>query len=736
MKKERLQIKIDGMTCASCSARIEKKVSKLDGVFSVNVNLANEKCQLEYDKDKINKEKIFQTIQELGYKVIDFENLSDEDDYFRKKEKQFKFDLKLAIVLTIIVVSISMSSMWIDFSSLLNVEIRILNFLLFILTLPVVFWSGRRFFINAVKSLKSLSFDMNTLVALGTGTAFIFSSLVIFFPEYFQKEAMHTGVYFDTTVTIITLILLGKYLEARAKTKTSEAIKKLIELRPKEANLVVGDEIIKTNVSELKIGDILLVKPGERIPADGVVVSGFSSVDESMLTGESIPVDKTENSNVFSGTLNNFGSIKFRVTKLNEDTVLGQIIKLVEAAQGTKAPIQNLADKIASVFVPIVLIIAAITFIIWYFVINVDFSIAMKNFVSVLIIACPCALGLATPTAIVVATGVAAKLGILFKNSEALENASKITAIVFDKTGTLTEGEPSVDRFLVFAENEMELYQIVLSIERHSEHPLSKAILQHFHRLDIEPLNVEEFQTIPGVGVKALVNGKLVYIGNFRIFDLIEDSDKIEIPDSLKPEEARSKVFVVYDNQVNAIITFIDQIKTTSKIGIEELLKHKFEIVMLSGDGKEETEIVAAEAGIKNYKFNILPADKLKYIEGLKSKNHFVCMVGDGINDAPALAAADIGIAMGNGTDIAMESAQIVLLRNSIAEINKIINLSKITLRTIKTNMFWAFIYNIICIPLAAAGFLNPIIASFAMAFSSVSVVLNSLRIKGKQFYF
>lgn len=731
-----ISLPIEGMTCASCVARIENKLKKVNGIKIVNVNLATEKAYIEYDSNLVKINSVKKTIEEIGYKVVTISENTDTDDYFIKSQKKFKIDLIIALAFSFIVVSISMTMMLMNDTTVFGISENYLNYFLLINTLPVIFWSGRKFFIKAYKNLIQLTSDMNTLVALGTGTAFIYSVLIIFFPHIFHYTSVgHQGVYFDTTVSIITLILLGKYLESRAKTKTSEAIRKLIELKPKTANLFIDNNIISIKIDDLKLDDIVLVKPGEKIPADGIVVSGSTSIDESMLTGESIPVDKKESDGVFAGTQNKFGSFTFKVTKSEKDSMLGQIIKLVESAQGTKAPIQNLADKIASIFVPIVILISVLTFLIWYFVVGVSFSSALINFVSVLIIACPCALGLATPTAIIVATGIGAKSGILIKSSECLEKASKISAVVFDKTGTITEGEPSVQRFIPYTDNEMELYQIVLSVERFSEHPLSNAIINYFHRAKFEYLTIDFFETIPGIGVRAKLENKTVIIGNYKIFELAEIHSKIDVPMLVNPEDTKNKVFVIYDDDLKALITFSDKIKPSSKIALEKLKNIKMELLMISGDGEEETERIAAEVGIVNYHSNVLPSDKQNHIIELQKKGHLVCMVGDGINDAPALATADVGIAMGKGTDIAMESSQIVLLKNDLKEVFKVINLSKITMKVIKSNLFWAFFYNIICIPLAAFGLLNPMIAAGAMAISSVSVIINSLSIKGKNLY-
>ncbi len=607
-----------------------------------------------------------------------------------------------------------------------------LNKILLILTTPVIFISGKRFFKIFWNNLKHFTADMNSLVAVGTGAAFSFSVLITLFPELVLKAGEIPHVYFDTTVVIITLILMGKWLESRAKTKTGTAVKKLIDLKPKTALIKTVDGEKAINVNELKKGDIVIVKPGEKIPADGKIILGYSSVDESMLTGESFPEEKTEGDKIIGGTINKSGSFEFEVTATGIDSVLGKIITLVEEAQGSKAPIQKLADKVAAVFVPIVIVIAVITFMVWFIVGGDDaFTKALINFVAVLIIACPCAMGLATPTALIVGIGKGAENGILIKDGEHLELAHKISTILFDKTGTITEGKPIVSKVVSNGYDENELIKFVASLEKRSEHPLAQAIVNYAKSKTISITDPEKFESITGFGLTGIVENKKIIIGNKNFLSNynITSNDFEENADQFS-SEGKTVVHVAIDGKSSGIIAIEDPIKNTSAEAIKELKRLNIKTIMITGDNKCNAEHIAKQLGIDDFEAEVLPEDKANIVAKYQRQGEIVAMVGDGINDAPALAQADVGIAIGTGTDVAIETGDIVLIKGDLMGVAKAIKLSKATIRTIKQNLFWAFIYNTVGIPLAAIGWLNPMFAALAMAFSSVSVVTNSLRLK------
>jgi len=576
---------------------------------------------------------------------------------------------------------------------------------------------------------------MNTLVAVGTGSAYLYSSLVTFFPQLFglSDHHSHFQVYYDTSAVIITLILFGRYLEAKSKSRTSEAIKKLIGLKPKTANVLRDGKEITVKIDELKINDLVIVRPGERIPADGFIISGFSTIDESMITGESIPVEKKDGDKVIGGTINLSGSFNFRVSAIGKNSVLGQIIKLVEEAQSSKAPIQNLADKIASVFVPVVILIAIVTFVGWLLS-GATFSTALIHFVAVLIIACPCALGLATPTALIVGTGIGADNGILIKNAQSLELTHKITDLVLDKTGTITEGKPKVDEIIFLKDSNKEFnLRLIASAEDKSEHPIAKAIRDYAKENRINLIEPDSFRYFPGFGVEANFGEDKIIIGTEDLMKRngIDFSPFADLINSLF-SESRILVFVAINQNPVAIISISDPIKKNSIQAIEKIKSLGINVLMITGDNEETARSIAEKTGIEKYFARVLPDEKAKVISQLKGENKVVAMVGDGINDAPALAEADVSIAMSSGTDIAMETADITLMKNDLMDVYKAIKLSQLTIRAIKQNLFWAFIYNVIGIPLAAFGVLNPMIAAAAMSLSSVSVVTNSLRIRKK----
>lgn len=735
-----LNLPIEGMTCASCVLRIEKALKKVDGVGEAVVNLATENASVKFDSTRTDKLKLKEAIEKVGYKVIEAKASAEDEDeideaaqlrqsVYQKLTNELIFSAALTIPISIF----SMLVMYQPFYEMLNWEMGTINKILLLATTPVLIYGGERFFIIAWTNAKHFSADMNTLVAVGTGSAYLYSLIATLFPWLISIHG-HADVYFDTTAVIITLILFGRWLEARAKSKTTDAIKKLIGLKPKTANVIRNGNEVTIPLLDIILDDIVVVRPGEKIAADGIISDGSSSIDESMITGESIPVEKTIGNKVIGGTINKFGSINFKVTELGKKSILGQIVKLMEDAQASKAPIQSLADKIASVFVPIVIGIAIITFFAWTFLSDTGFQTALINFVAVLIIACPCALGLATPTAIMVGTGIGANNGILIKSAESLELSHKITDIVLDKTGTITEGNPVVTDFIQYYDNEIELLQIIKSIENKSEHPIAKAVVEYGKSKTVEWLDVDSFEVLSGFGVKASVRGKTILIGNDKL--MVANSIETSLAErdySNLSNQGKTLVYVAIENRLASLIAIADQIKPTSKSAIADLRKMNINVTMLTGDNERTASSIASEIGIKNYIAQVLPADKSSEVKNLQQKGKIIAMVGDGVNDAPAISQADVGIAMSSGTDVAMEAADVTLMKNDLRDVVKAIKLSHLTIKAIKQNLFWAFIYNVIGIPLAAIGMFNPIIAAGAMAFSSVSVVMNSLRIRRKK---
>ena len=739
IKTEKISVPVEGMTCASCVTRVEKSIAKVDGVSDVVVNLATGKATFNIDKSQEKLNEIKKMVEDAGYKLAlpkDNSTTVEDDDAQLTPESDFaknvKRDFLLALILTIPIFILSMSQLIEGFRGAIPFTDSQLNKILLILTTPVIFISAKRFYIAFWNNLKHFTADMNSLVAVGTGAAFLFSVLMTLFPELILKEGEIPHVYFDTTVVIITLILMGKWLEVRAKTRTGTAIKKLIALKPKTALIKTKDGEKVININELKADDIVIVKPGEKIPADGKIVAGYSTVDESMLTGESFPVEKTPESKVFGGTINKSGSFEFEVTVTGKESVLGKIITLVEEAQGSKAPIQKLADKVAAVFVPIVIVIAIITFIVWLTIGGDDaFTIALINFVAVLIIACPCAMGLATPTALIVGIGKGAENGILIKDGEHLELAHKIKTVLFDKTGTITEGKPVVSEVITNGYDENELLRLTASIEKRSEHPLAEAIVNYANVKGITISDPEEFESTTGFGIIGKVENKKILVGNNNFLSnynvaanhFEEDANKLS-------SEGKTVVFVAIDGKSSGIIAIEDPIKNTSIEAIKELKRLNIRTIMITGDNKLSAKHIAKQLGIDGYEAEVLPEDKAIIIAKYQKGGETIAMVGDGINDAPALAQADVGIAIGTGTDVAIETGDIVLMKGDLLGVARALRLSKATIRTIKQNLFWAFIYNTVGIPLAAIGWLNPMFAALAMAFSSVSVISNSLRLK------
>lgn len=725
--KAKIELKITGMSCAACSARIEKRLNKVDGVAKASVNLATERANIEYDMEKVKTADLIKTVDDLGYKAERIENVS-QDREREQREKEIK-RLRMELIASAILSSPLIAAM---IFMLVNIDIPFLHneYFQLIISTPVQFIIGFRFYKNAYHALKAKSANMDVLIAMGTSAAYFFSIYNAFF-AHSMEMGMMKELYFEASSTIITLILLGKYLEAVAKGKTSEAIKKLMGLKAKTARVIRNGVEEDIPVEDVQVGDIIVVRPGEKISVDGKIIEGDSSIDESMLTGESLPVEKKAGDFVTGATINKFGTFKFEATKVGKDTVLSQIIKMVEDAQGSKAPIQKIADQVSGVFVPAVIVIAIVTFAIWYLVTR-ELNLAIVSAVSVLVIACPCALGLATPTAIMVGTGKGAEKGILIKGGEYLELAYKLNSVVLDKTGTITKGQPEVTDIIPLGDmDELEIIRLSAIAEKASEHPLGVAIFEKGKsKFGIIP-DPSRFQAIPGRGVAAVIEDKTIYIGTrklmkekgINIFRIESDIAKLE-------DEGKTAMLMAVNERVEAILAVADTVKENSKEAIEQLLKMGIDVYMITGDNARTAKAIAKQVGITNVLAEVLPENKAEEVEKLKKQGKIVAMVGDGINDAPALATADIGMAIGTGTDVAMEAADITLMRGDLRSIPTAIKLSKRTMRKIKQNLFWAFIYNIIGIPFAAFGLLSPIIAGGAMAFSSVSVVTNSLSLK------
>ena len=742
IETKKISLPVEGMTCASCVARVEKAVSKAEGVKNVSVNLATEKVSFEIENGKADFKSIAKLVEDAGYK-IDLSQVNNDKIKTSQNENKFKDsfedrtkkDFIIALIFTIPVVILNMGMMWDGFTNILPISNDHINKILLVLTTPVIFIPGKRFFTAFWKNLLHFTADMNSLVAIGTGAAYLFSLVVTLFPDFiFTKNEIH-HVYFDTTAVIITLILLGKWLETRAKSKTGNAVKNLLELRPQSALVKVDGKEILIKIEDLSQNHIVIVKPGEKIPADGNIIHGYSTIDESMVTGESMPVEKNVGSKVIGGTLNKTGSFEFRITQTAENSVLGQIIKLVEDAQGSKAPIQKLADKIASVFVPTIIIIAFLTFAAWMvFGGENNFNIALVNLIAVLIIACPCALGLATPTALIVGMGKGAQNGILFKNGESLETFHKVNTIIFDKTGTITKGKPDIKEILPIGVSVEELLSLVVPAEKKSEHPLAKAIVDYSSRLNLNEKNISSFESLTGFGIKAKVDNKEIIIGNVKMMvDNSIDISGIQKKYNELSESALTVIIISIENSVKGLITFEDPIKENAAEIIKKIKSSGIKPVLLTGDNFKTAHAIAEKAGIDEFKSEVLPADKAVIVSTYQENGKIVAVVGDGINDAPSLATANVGVAIGTGTDVAIETAGVVLMSGDLKGVLNSIKLSKDVIRTVKQNLFWAFIYNTIGIPLAALGLLNPIFAALAMSFSSVSVVSNSLRLKTKK---
>jgi len=732
---EKAILKVSGMHCASCAANIENSLKREEGVKTVNVNLATEKLYLEFNPFEISIDKIQKIIEKLGYKLLTEE---ETEDHHAKKEVQEVQILKKRFLLSLI---FSLPIIYIVMGEMLGLPLPMIfkNYgMLFqlILTTAVIV-SCFNIWKSGFRNLLRLSPNMDSLIFVGTAVAY-FYSLIISFLMFLGKE-IKAHFYYESAAIILMFITLGKYLEAITKGKTSEAIKKLIGLQPKEATIIKDNEEIKIPVSQVKVGDIVLVRPGEKIPVDGIVIDGYSAVDEKAITGESIPVEKKKGDEVIGATINKTGVLKFKATRVGKDTMLSQIIKIVEEAMGSKAPIQLLADKVSFYFVPTVIGIAILAFVIWL-LFGQPLSFAITILVSVLIIACPCALGLATPTAVMMGTGLAAQNGILIKSGKALEIARDVNIVIFDKTGTLTRGEPSVTDIIKVKNEADENYilQIAASVEKNSEHPLAQAIVNKAKERRIDFLEVKNFQAIPGHGVSADLEERKIIFGTRKLMlDNQINPSFIEEKMIALENQGKTAMILAQDKNIIGIIAVADTFKDYSKEAVEMLHKMGKKVAIITGDNKRVGEAIAKQLGIDRVLTEVLPQEKSAEIKKLQDKGNIVAMVGDGINDAPALAQADLGIALGSGTDIAMETGEIILIKDDLRDVVAAIDLSKYTLNKIKQNLFWAFFYNVIGIPIAAGVFypftgwlLNPVIAAAAMAFSSVSVVLNSLLMK------
>lgn len=749
-KNKKLDFMVEGMTCAACSKSAERSLKKTEGVVSATVNIATEKASVEYDPEITNIDDLRKSIEKVGFHMI----LEDEEDELEGNDNMLRRFI-VAIVFATLVFIVSMGPMiGLALPEFISPHHNPKNYAIvqLILTIPVLI-AGRNFYINGFKSIFNKSPNMDSLVAVSTSAAFLYSlanTYRMFSNETFLNMLLethkHLPLYYESATMIIALIMLGKYLEARSKEKTSQAIKSLMELQAKTAIVEIDGMEKEVPIEEVKVGDIIIVKPGQKIPVDGKIIFGSTSVDESMLTGESIPVEKTIDNYVTGSSINKNGFIKFKAEKVGKDTTLYQIIKLVEDAQNKKAPIANLADVVSGVFVPIVMTIAIVSALLWYFIGGSGFEFALTIFISVLVIACPCALGLATPTAIMVGTGKGAENGILIKGGDSLESAHKITTVAFDKTGTITNGKPIVTDLYIVDNNfsKEEIISFISSAESSSEHPLADSIVEYAKENNIAIENPDSFKSITGKGIEANISGNKVLLGNKKLLesnsikiesDLLEKSEKLA-------SQGKTPMYISINQNATAIVAVADTIKDSSKETIEKLHSMGIKVAMITGDNEKTAKAIAKEVGIDIVKADVLPSEKSQVIKDLQSSDEFVAMVGDGINDSPALAQANVGIAIGNGTDVAIESADIVLMKDDLMDVANSIKLSKETIRNIKQNLFWAFGYNIIGIPFAAGFFyifggplLNPMIAAAAMSLSSVSVVTNALRLKKFQPY-
>ncbi len=775
----KVTIPVSGMTCASCQAGVQKSLQRQPGVVDASVNLMMGNAAVTYDPAVTRPEALVEAIRETGYgaELPAAERTAFEEQEARDKAQAEEFhELRLKAVasgiagLTAMMISMplmapvgghphggpvadpfmrwAMESMspaleralpW-----LYRIDPRMLSYTLLVLTAGIMAWAGRHFYARAWSSFRHHSADMNTLIAVGSGAAFLYSVLATVVPGFFLRRGLQPDVYYEAVVIIIALILAGNALEARAKSRTSAALRGLISLQPKTARVLRDTEEIDIPVEEVRSGDAIGVRPGERVPVDGEVLSGSSAVDESMLTGESMPVEKGPGDRVIGGTINRTGAFRYRATTLGSESMLARIVQLMREAQGSRAPIQRLADRISAVFVPVVLQIAIVTFVVWF--VATDSAPAVRAFaaaVAVLIIACPCAMGLAVPTAVMVATGRGAELGALIKGGEALQRAGDITHVVLDKTGTVTEGRPTVTDVVTFDDRKSEeLLRLVASLEASSEHPLADAIVRHARDLGLPLVQAGEFQSVTGRGAMGMVDGAALAVGNERLMaDYAVPVEPLQADAERLTAQGKTPVYVAIDGKLAGLLAVADPIRSTSKEAIARLKRMGLHVVLLTGDHRRTAEAIASQAGIDRVVAGVLPEGKVEEIRRLQQEGAVVAMVGDGINDAPALAQADVGIAIGSGTDIAIEASDVTLMRGDLGGVADAIALSRRTMRTMKQNLFWAFIYNVVGIPIAAGALypvfgllLSPILASAAMAFSSVSVVANSLRLRRARF--
>ncbi|MBT9394892.1 heavy metal translocating P-type ATPase [Hymenobacter sp. NST-14] len=740
---------IEGMTCASCASFVEKSLARTPGVQRAVVNFATEKATIDYLPAEASPATLKEAVVKAGYGVLErapdtsaADRQAAIDQQKARAYRTLRRRFWVAAGLALLIMPLSMLMLWP--AAMQRVNMQALNYGLLVLTLPVLLYSGREFYVSAWNGFRHRAANMDTLIAVGTGAAFLYSLAATVVPGWFTRQGLMPEVYYDTTATIIALILLGKLLELRAKTRTSAAIKALMGLQAKTARVVRPDgQEVDVPIGQVQLNDIVLVRPGEKVATDGLIEEGHSAVDEAMLTGESLPVEKRAGDQVFGATLNKTGSFRFRVTKIGADTLLSQIVKLVEDAQGSRAPIQRLADKVSAVFVPTVVVIAILTFVLWFDLAPVEsrLPLALVSFVAVLIIACPCALGLATPTAIMVGTGKGAEHGVLIRSAEALEKAHQVNTVLLDKTGTITRGEPAVTDFVPApGQDAAALLQVVAAVERQSEHPLAEAVVRYADARGATQLPATGFQALEGKGAQAVVDGQPVLIGNFRLLD----EAGITLPPAVRQAadallaQAQTVLYVAVAGQAVGVLGVADTVRDTSAAAIRRLQRMGLEVVMMTGDNPLTAAQVAGQVGITRYFAEVLPADKAGKVKELQAEGRVVAMVGDGINDAPALAQADIGLAMGGGTDVALEAAGITLMRSDLQGVVTAIELSRQTIRIIRQNLFFAFVYNTLGIPVAAGLLypffgilLSPMLAAGAMALSSVSVLSNSLRLRG-----
>lgn len=723
------------MSCAACAVSVESTLKQTLGVSDAGVNYANQSAWVQFNPGIVTPEGLQTALRSVGYDIII--DADDPQQQQQEAQQQHYENLKKrtiwAVALSVPIVLIGMFFM--D-------QVPYGNYIMMALAAPVVFWLGRSYFVNAWKQARHGKATMDTLVAISTGIAFVFSAFTTLNPDFWMRRGQHPHVYFEAAAVIITFISLGKLLEERAKSNTSSAIKKLMGLQPKTVRIVEGETERDVPIADVRVGDVLVVRPGELIPVDGRVVSGSSFVDESMISGEPVPVEKTTDETVFAGTINQKGSFRFRADKVGSDTILAQIIRSVQEAQGSKAPVQQLVDKVAGIFVPVVLGIALLTFTVWMIIGGENaLTTALLTSVTVLVIACPCALGLATPTAIMVGVGKGAENNILIKDAESLELGYRVNAVVLDKTGTLTEGKPIVTdiNWLMPASEQTRLEPILYALEAQSEHPLAGAVTDYLKRAGVLGASVSQFDSVTGLGVSAQYEGITYLIGNQRLMTdrSVQLTDVIEQQARQLQDQAKTVVFFANDQTILALIALADPIKATSQQAVKTLQDRGIEVYMLTGDNTQTAAVVARQTGINHYRAEVLPSDKAAFINELQVKGSVVAMVGDGINDSEALAQADVSIAMGRGSDIAMDVAKMTLITSDLSSVPKALQLSRKTVQTIRQNLFWAFVYNLIGIPIAAGvlypafGFLlNPMIAGAAMALSSVSVVSNSLRLR------